>query len=87
MKTRIIARYLAKEGLNGIGDRDIHLDEYIQVTVVSLGEGCRLIKEKDLHGNGIGIIYEQCQREEFDSWEDIKKHDVDNGIIYQSEVL
>lgn len=87
MKTRIIARYLIKEGYNEINDREVDLDEYKEVEVKSVEEGRSIIAKNDLHGNGIGTIYEEVQREEGDTWEELKVHHVSEGVIYDSEVV
>jgi len=87
MKTRIITRYLAKEGYNEINDREVDMDEYKEVEVKSVEEGRSIIAEKDLHGNGIGTIHEEMQREEGDTWEELRVHHVSEGVIYDSELL
>jgi hypothetical protein len=85
MKTRIIACYLTKEGFNEINERDVDLDEYANIEVKSVEEGRNIIADNEI--NGIGTIYEEVQREEFDCWETIRENYVDNGEIYNIEIL
>lgn len=85
MKTRIIARYLTEEGFNEINDRDVDLDEYAEIEVKSVEEGRKLIADNEL--NGIGTIYEEVQKEEFDCWDTIRESKVDGGEIYHTEIL
>ena len=85
MKTRIMAYYLSEEGYNEIGERDIDLDEYVYDKVESIEDGVKLIAENEI--NGSGRISEEVKREEFDNWDIIREHLVDNGEIYHVQVL
>ena len=40
-ETRIIASYLIKEGFNEIGDREVDLDEYMNIEVGSVKQGIK----------------------------------------------
>lgn len=84
METRIIARYLIKEGFNEIDDRDVDLDGYKEVEVKTVDQGMKACLN-EVNGNGIGTVYEQ--KETKYGWEDVHEHHVENGVIYRTEEL